>query len=197
MRVPGYRSISSLLCPLVSGFVLHRPLSSWLAYDWLICTCVCSWTGYLHYVYPDANNRAAKLFRLLKLLRLVRMKRILDRWEEDLYSLGIVKLVKLVVMILVSAHWLCCGWFFVGCPLPDEEQQGWVVRAYDDFNDAPKSVLYLDSAFWALMAVVMVRDLLDTVHLCRGSTVAQHCPSLSTIGWNGRQVRQQAPNPWL
>ncbi len=172
----GSQSISSLACPSVSGFVLHYHALSRLvcnslvltyAYGWLHFTLhVCVWTGagYIHYVYPDANNRAAKLFRLLKLLRLVRMKRILDRWEEELYSVGIVKLVKLIALITLSAHWLCCGWFFVGCPLPDEEQVGWVVRSYgEDFNEMPKSVLYNDSAFWALMAVIMVRGLFGKI----------------------------------
>lgn len=87
------------------------------------------------------------------------MKRILDRWEEELYSVGTVKMAKLVALITISAHWLCCGWYFVGCPLPDEEQVGWVIRSYgEEHHQVSKQDLYYDSAFWALMAVVMVRD---------------------------------------
>ena len=133
--------------------VALRYLRSWFPIDFVSCLPF----GYIHYVYPDTNNRAAKLFRLLKLLRLVRMKRILDRWEEELYSVGAVKLAKLIALIMLSSHWLCCGWYFVGCPLPDEEQTGWVVRSYpDDYETTPKEILYKDAAFWALMAVVMV-----------------------------------------
>jgi Ca2+-binding EF-hand superfamily protein len=128
---------------------------SWFPVDFISCLPF----GYMHIILPNTNNRGARMFRLLKLLRLVRIKRILDRWEEELYSVGAVKLAKLVALIALSAHWLCCGWYFVGRPLPDEEQVGWVVRSYPDgFETVPKMDLYKDAGFWALMAVVMVRS---------------------------------------
>ena len=36
-----------------------------------------------------------RLAKLLKMLRLARVKRILDRWEEDLYSVATYKMGKL------------------------------------------------------------------------------------------------------
>lgn len=146
--------------------------------------------GYMHLVFPDANNRGAKLFRLLKLLRLVRMKRILDRWEEELYSVGAVKLAKLVALISVSAHWLCCGWFFVGYPLPDEELQGWVYRSYgENYDEVKRTTLYLDSAFWALMAVIMVCG--HALH-CMEARISSNT-SVCT-GWHRRQIWSQVPD---
>lgn len=68
--------------------------------------------GYVVYIIPGAqedprvqNNKAVKLLRLmrlLKLMRLVRFKRILDRWEEELYSVGAIKFGKLLGVIFLS-----------------------------------------------------------------------------------------------
>eukprot|EP01047_Picozoa_sp_COSAG01_P023338 COSAG01_NODE_1409_length_10417_cov_4.920043_12_plen_100_part_00 len=54
--------------------------------------------------------RLLRLMRLLKLMRLVRFKRILDRWEEELYSSGFIKFGKLIIIIFGAAHWVACGW---------------------------------------------------------------------------------------
>ena len=59
------------------------------------------------------NNKAFRLLRmmrLLKLLRLARFKRIFDRWEEQLYSTGGLKMFKLLVVIFTAAHFAACGW---------------------------------------------------------------------------------------
>jgi hypothetical protein len=58
--------------------------------------------------------RLLRLMRLLKLMRLVRFKRILDRWEEELYSSGAIKFGKLLITIFGAAHWVACGWYYCG-----------------------------------------------------------------------------------
>ena len=61
----------------------------------------------------SSNERLLKLlrlFRLLKLMRLLRFKRILDRWEEDLYSVTAFSVAKLVLLVFAMGHWLSCGW---------------------------------------------------------------------------------------
>ena len=61
----------------------------------------------------SSNERLLKLlrlFRLLKLMRLLRFKRILDRWEEDLYSVTVFSVAKLVLLVFAMGHWLSCGW---------------------------------------------------------------------------------------
>lgn len=131
-------------------------LKSWFAVDFISCLPL-EYTGYLTGTVD--NTRLLRMFKLLKLLRLVRIKRIMDRWEEDLYSTGWLDGLKLLALILVSSHWICCAWFFVGCPLPGEEQQGWVTRHYageGGWQSQGTGQLYLDSAFFSLMAVVMI-----------------------------------------
>ena len=62
------------------------------------------------------TNRAVRLLRmarLLKLLRLARVKRLLDRWEEQLYSTGGFKIFKLLATLFMSAHWVSCAWYAV------------------------------------------------------------------------------------
>ena len=47
-------------------------------------------------------------------LRLARVKRLLDRWEEDLYSVAMYKMGKLLIIVFGIAHWLACAWYFFG-----------------------------------------------------------------------------------
>lgn len=84
------------------------------------------------------------------------MKRILDRWEEELYSISAVKFAKLMCLIAIASHWLACTWFFVGCPQPGEPPSGWVVRQHQDYETVDKGTLYKESIFYSSMAVVMV-----------------------------------------
>eukprot|EP01047_Picozoa_sp_COSAG01_P006640 COSAG01_NODE_243_length_20572_cov_24.956137_12_plen_209_part_00 len=155
-------------------------MTSWFVVDFTSCLPF----AYIEFIFWDDSSdttrstravRLFRLFRLLKLLRLVRMKRILDRWEEELYSVGLVKLAKLLALILISSHWLCCGWFAVGlteeclssdptglfaddCDDPDANISyvGWVVQKRPDWQTEDKSTLYLDAAFFASMASLMV-----------------------------------------
>eukprot|EP01043_Picozoa_sp_COSAG02_P038081 COSAG02_NODE_2910_length_7766_cov_5.844659_5_plen_450_part_00 len=131
-------------------------MKTWFALDLISCLPL----EYVAYLLGNADNtRLLRMFKLVKLLRLVRIKRILDRWEEDLYSTGWLDGLKLIALILVSSHWICCAWFFVGCPMPDEAQKGWVARHYAEkggWQSQGTGQLYLDSAFFSLMAVIMI-----------------------------------------
>lgn len=71
-------------------------------------------------------------------MRLVRFKRILDRWEEELYSVGAIKFGKLLMVIFLSAHWVACAWYSVGVDedsgLVDSDGSkimGWVTKKFD------------------------------------------------------------------
>lgn len=140
--------------------VTRHYLKGWFAVDFISCLPF----GYFEIAYDGDENifehpetaRLLKLFRLLKLLRLVRMKRILDRWEEELYSISTVKFAKLMCLIAIASHWLSCSWFYVGCPQLGEAQTGWVVRQHPDYQTIDKGTLYAESMFYASMAVVMV-----------------------------------------
>eukprot|EP01050_Picozoa_sp_SAG11_P002219 SAG11_NODE_108_length_16386_cov_20.828329_13_plen_359_part_00 len=58
--------------------------------------------------------RLGRVARLLKILRLVRFKKLIERYEEELYSVGAFRLMKLVVAISILAHWLACAWYYFG-----------------------------------------------------------------------------------
>jgi hypothetical protein len=75
-----------------------------------------SYLEYFSSADASADNKAVRmlrLFRLLKLLRLVRLKRILDRWEEEMYGNKSLRIGKLVFAVVATSHWLSCGWHFV------------------------------------------------------------------------------------
>ncbi len=131
-------------------------MKTWFVLDLISCLPL----EYVAFLLGNADDtRLLRMFKLVKLLRLVRIKRILERWEEDLYSTGWLDGLKLIALILVSSHWICCAWFFVGCPMPGEAQKGWVVRHYADeggWQSQGRGQLYLDSAFFSLMAVIMI-----------------------------------------
>ena len=118
-----------------------------------------------------------RLFRLLKLLRLIRMKRVLDRWEQQLYTMRWFGIVKVIILAGLVAHWLACMWFFFGtediaCDAsapgnPDfglkgcagvtgAIEGGWVSQRYVDYTTVSKAQLYFDSLYWSTCAVLMV-----------------------------------------
>ena len=116
------------------------------------------------------NNKAFRLLRmmrLLKLLRLARFKRIFDRWEEQLYSTGGLKMIKLLAVIFTTAHFAACGWYAVGSSadhdvldLMGNFKQGWAVTQYD-MNGGPRNETtltgrYIVSYYWALMNLCTV-----------------------------------------
>ena len=97
-------------------------------------TCVV-WANLTHFSLKIV--RLVRAFRLLKLLRLVRIKRILDRWEEEMYGRRALRVGKIVFLVGVASHWICCGWFFVGDTTPRNVTdyggtivQGWASEYY-------------------------------------------------------------------
>jgi len=152
---------------------LNTALTSlqWFPIDFISCLPF----GYVeHFVEVESddmkNNKAFRLLRmmrLLKLLRLARFKRIFDRWEEQLYSTGGLKMFKLMAVIFTTAHFAACGWYAVGSSadhdvldLMGNFKQGWAVTQYD-MNGGPRNETtltgrYIVSYYWALMNLCTV-----------------------------------------
>eukprot|EP00891_Asterochloris_glomerata_P005349 jgi/Astpho2/5349/Aster-x1289 len=58
--------------------------------------------------------RLLRLVRLAKLFRILRAGHILQRWEVKLaINYSVVQLTKSVVVVMVCAHWLACGYHLV------------------------------------------------------------------------------------
>ena len=140
----------------------------WFPVDFVSCLPF----GYVQYFMSDdatedvGKNKAAKmlrLFRLLKLLRLVRIKRILDRWQEEMYGKRLLNIVKLLLILLASSHWVSCMWYFVGNVGESVDHDGvnnvtgWVYSMYDAaaVPTMSKADLYSTSYYWASLAVLM------------------------------------------
>ena len=66
------------------------------------------------------NRSCEQVLRLLRLVRLIRLVRILKtaelfkRWESQIaVSYSHLKLIRFSVAVLLSAHWLACGFYLV------------------------------------------------------------------------------------
>ena len=58
--------------------------------------------------------RLLRLIRLAKLFRILRAGHILQRWEVKLaINYSVVQLTKSIVVVMVCAHWLACGYHLV------------------------------------------------------------------------------------
>ncbi|EKX36405.1 hypothetical protein GUITHDRAFT_145771 [Guillardia theta CCMP2712] len=80
---------------------------------------------YIDCIIPSAPQelKALRLFRLLKLSGMNRLEARVLRLGGDYRSLRFIyPLIKLIVIIMVFAHWMCCLWFWVGFP------DGWTVN---------------------------------------------------------------------
>ena len=148
-------------------------LRGWFPIDFVSCLPF----AYVQYMIPEDSStdggdsrqsrlvRLLRLMRLLKLMRLARFKRILDRWEEELYSSGAIKFGKLLITIFGAAHWVACAWYYSGSSddtdLLDKNGdfvRGWVNQQFDNqyTNSTSITFRYIISYYWALMNIMTV-----------------------------------------
>lgn len=150
--------------------VANTYLHGWFTIDVLGCLPF----NYVVYVVPDnqldstdmRGNRVLRMMRLarlLKILRLVRFKRLLERWEEELYNVSALKLLKLVVFILVIGHWLSCAWYYFGNDQSSSELDhtgapltGWVERSFGGIDGVSNTDRYITSLYWSFMTLTTV-----------------------------------------
>ena len=101
--------------------------------------------------------KALRLIRLIKLLSLTRLERRIKALEE--YHGGVFRvfviLVKLLVILFMSAHWMCCIWFFVGFP------DGWVVHQdmVDEFSGLLSTSMFhawITSFYWSITTMTTI-----------------------------------------
>ena len=138
--------------------------------SWFIIDVASCFPGsYISYFFGDNGTSGSKtikllrMFRLLKLLRLARFNRLLQRYEEEFYSLMTTfKLGKLVILMIVIGHWLSCMWFAIGSMNSDyldthgQPIIGWVDQEFG--GAATKNVFfyYGKSFYWAVMTMTTV-----------------------------------------
>lgn len=137
---------------------------------WFIIDAASCFPGsYISYFYGDDGTGTSKtikllrMFRLLKLLRLARFNRLLQRYEEEFYSLMTTfKLGKLVILMGVIGHWLSCIWFWTGT-LDSTFQDahgnkliGWTYRELGGDSSTNSFYYYSKSFYWAVMTMTTV-----------------------------------------
>ena len=152
---------------VVKKSIIYRHyLKSWFCIDLISCLPF----GYVIYTVEEVDSdighadhakhmRMLKLTRLLKLLRLARLRRLLDKYDAQFYALmQRLRILKLVAYIGLSAHWLCCMWYFVGTldsvmPTADGFAIGWVKTYFGEATVAPGQRYWL-SLFHSVTALV-------------------------------------------
>jgi hypothetical protein len=150
-----------------NGAIIYRSKEILKVYarGWLwIDVTSCLPFGYLQYATSDHStngSRMVRLLRMLKLLRLARFKRMLERWEEVMYSVRYLKLVLVLAMLFGAAHAIACAWAYVGTSagtvLADGTvTNGWVTDKYQDWEKVGPGTLYADAFTWASTAALMV-----------------------------------------
>jgi len=73
------------------------------------------------------------LFELLRLLKLARVAQLMRRWgRQAVQNAQILRLVFFVCWLLITAHWLACGWLAIG---------GIDLDAHDAGASGPKSAV--------------------------------------------------------
>eukprot|EP01045_Picozoa_sp_COSAG04_P006033 COSAG04_NODE_290_length_17835_cov_11.494982_8_plen_212_part_00 len=154
---------------VTGGEIAKHYLRTWFFLDLLSSLPFGLLSVLTHEHMTDASVlKFLRLFRLLKLLRLIRMKRVLDRWEQQLYTMRWFGIVKVIILAGLVAHWLACMWFFFGtediaCDAsapgnPDfglkgcagvtgAIEGGWVSQRYVDYTTVSKAQLYFDSLY--------------------------------------------------
>eukprot|EP01047_Picozoa_sp_COSAG01_P060595 COSAG01_NODE_7448_length_3208_cov_2.236732_1_plen_530_part_00 len=113
----------------------------------------------------SGSVRLLRLLRLIKLLRLLRGLAIFQRWEEQMFQLGVIwKLGRLALLILFMSHWLACGWYFAGTAKQEffddlnVTKVAWVDGKYPNMqpDDVPLDEAYYTSFYFAACSVLMV-----------------------------------------
>uniref|UniRef100_A0A7S3GCQ4 Cyclic nucleotide-binding domain-containing protein n=1 Tax=Palpitomonas bilix TaxID=652834 RepID=A0A7S3GCQ4_9EUKA len=77
--------------------------------------------------------RMLRLLRLIKLLRLIRIGRLLKRFEDELLVLGgLMKVLKLAVLLFLVAHVECCFFFLLSSIdfAGEDESQLWISNSW-------------------------------------------------------------------
>lgn len=106
----------------------------------------------LDWVLLPVDPWAASNVRLLKLVRLARMFLVFKSWERDVrINSSATRVVKLLLSILLLAHWVSCGWFLLA-KLSDFEDT-WAPR-----NFGQKSAVhqYVRCLYWAITTMTTV-----------------------------------------
>ena len=138
---------------LIPGIAQHWELTDDLrTVRWMYFTGDFKWDilGQIPWHYSDCivtsspnGLKALRLLRVIKIFRLSRLNRRVSHMQRNNHtSVKIaITLIKLLMVLFLGAHWICCLWFFVGFPDGWIREQGLV----DDNGELNESLYALVS----------------------------------------------------
>jgi hypothetical protein len=106
--------------------------------------------------------KVLRLVRLMKLLRLLKLGKSFKRYMDALgISLGMSKLIKLLMAVVFLSHLLACVWFYIGYENYDPTEGGlnsWVKDFFGTEQDPLRNVnsCYICSMYWTIATMSAV-----------------------------------------
>eukprot|EP01048_Picozoa_sp_COSAG05_P006509 COSAG05_NODE_424_length_9929_cov_25.816378_6_plen_845_part_00 len=155
--------------------IAREYISTWFALDFVSCLPV-------HYAtflpgMEEGNSdlkankviRLLRLARMLKLLRLARINRLMQKYEEIVFKIkNSLKLLRIVFVMVIVGHWMCCLWYLIGSLELDPEDldadgnmlEGWVWQFFDGplrfENQTQIGARYLTSMYYSYATMTTV-----------------------------------------
>ncbi len=93
----------------------------------------------------------------MRLLRVFKLRKLIYQLEEYILSDAISALIsflKVIVVILLIAHWIACLFFYIGSVELDSYPVCWLTLA--NMQDAPTYDKYIISLYWAFTTMTTV-----------------------------------------
>lgn len=148
----------------------HKKIAKNYLKTWFFVDILSSFPyGLIDYFYSDTNTLAgAKLLRLFRILRLLKVLRALRFFklhrifrkfrglaEFQQSAHGPLQLIKLLVIVLLLAHWLACVWHLIASLDNDFlHDNTWLDE--QQIKDAPASTRYIRSLYWSVTTMLTV-----------------------------------------
>lgn len=101
--------------------------------------------------------RFLRLIKLTRVLRILKLKKLLDQMDEmSVFANHVIRFMRIGFYMIVIAHILGCGWYFVGSIAVDagDLNESWLWRY--NLVDAPVETQYTQSLYWAFVTVTTV-----------------------------------------
>jgi hypothetical protein len=94
-------------------------------------------------------------FRIPKLLRVLRILEYFEPWEKDFrLNPSVIRIVKLFLCVVLNAHWIACGWFYIAVVEYAKGLSPWIVSR--GIADSPVYDQYINSLYWSLTTMTTV-----------------------------------------